>query len=154
MYLVSKAELVYTIRQFDLLNPSCSQRVLYNQSMQKSQHDRHAKDREFVVGEQVMVCNLRPGPKWVVGIVREKTGPLSYVVETDYKQVWRRHVVHLKNFGDVNVTEPNDGELESDSPTEDTECEGDDVVEPPESGDQNNSTVDESPRRYPTCTRN
>ena len=110
-----------------------------------------------------MVCNLRPGPKWVVGIVRKKTGPLSYVVETDYKQVWRRHVDHLKIFGDVNVTEPNDGELESDSyvhfptPTEDTEPEGDNVVEPPKSGDQNNSTVDESPhtqRRYPTCTRN
>ena len=45
MYLVSKVELAYSIRQFDLLNPSCSQRVLDNQSMKKSQHDRHAKDR-------------------------------------------------------------------------------------------------------------
>ena len=55
--------------RFDLLNPSCSQRVLDKQSMQKSQHDRHAKDREFIVGERVMVRNLRPGPKWIVGIV-------------------------------------------------------------------------------------
>ena len=151
--------------RFDLLNPSCSQRVLDKQSMQKSQHDRHAKHREFNVGERVMVRNLQPGPKWVVGIVRKRNGPLSYMVETDDKLLWKRHADHLKTFGDVSNTKVNDdNESESEvytyfpipaDDTEPVESEGEQAVITPESGGQNDSTVDESPRtpRYPTRNR-
>ena len=133
--------------------------------MQKSQHNCHAKEREFAVGERVMVRNLRPGPKWVVGIVCERNGPLSYVVETEDKQVWKRHADHLTTFGAVSVTELNNGsdcedaEIYADCPTpvDDTEqhrLEDEQASVPPDS-DQNDSTVEEISRtpRYPAHNR-
>ena len=47
-----------------------------------------------------MARNLRTGPKWVPGVILERTGPLSYVIETTDKQIWRRHVDQLKALGD------------------------------------------------------
>ena len=43
--------------------------------------------------------NVRDGPKWVLGEVYGKTGPLSYEVSVGY-QVWRRHVEQLLGQAD------------------------------------------------------
>jgi len=40
------------------------------------------------------VRNLRDGPKWILGIVFEQTGPVSYKVQVR-DQIWRRHVDQL-----------------------------------------------------------
>ena len=44
-------------------------------------HDQHSRIREFMVGQRVMVRNLRPGPSWIPGTVVGCNDPLSYVVE-------------------------------------------------------------------------
>ena len=39
-----------------------------------------------------MAKNLRPGPKWIPAVIVERLGPLSYLVETNDYDLWRRHV--------------------------------------------------------------
>ena len=111
--------------RFDLLKPDCEEHVLRKQAKQKEQHDRRANNRDFQVGQQVMIRNMRPGPKWIPGVIIERKGPLSYVVETEEKQVWRRHAEQLKVLGgegaDRASDQPDDSELdyppETSSPT-------------------------------------
>ncbi len=71
-----------------LLGSQLDSRVGNQQANQKSQHDQRAKTREFIVGQEVMTRNLRPGPKYVTGVVVQKLGPLSYLVEVG-GLVWR-----------------------------------------------------------------
>lgn len=83
-----------------LLDPPTSMgaRVAEKQANQKDQHDRRAQTREFTVGQTVMARNLRPGPKYVPGVIIQKQGPLSYLVEVQNGITWRRHVDHLKEL--------------------------------------------------------
>ena len=81
-----------------LLSPQLESRVGNQQANQKSQHDQRAKTREFFVDQEVMTRNLRPGPKYVTGVVVQKLGLLSYLVEVGDGLVWRRHVDHLKEL--------------------------------------------------------
>ena len=45
-----------------------------------------------------MAKNLRPGPNWIPAVVVERLGPLSYLVETEDRELWRRHVDLLKEL--------------------------------------------------------
>ena len=46
--------------RLDLLRPDPKSRVLEKQAQQKVDHDRHARARQFSVGDAVMARNLRP----------------------------------------------------------------------------------------------
>ena len=73
--------------RLDLLRPSLRNRVTTKQAKQKAHHDAHSKFREFEIGQSVHVRNLWDGPKWVLGTVVERTGPVSKFwtsVETTY----------------------------------------------------------------------
>ena len=82
--------------RFDLLRPNREIEVDWKQSQQKQTHDRHSAMRTFNVGDLVMVRNFRVGPNWVPATVIARLGPLSYLLETAEKQLWRRHVDHVK----------------------------------------------------------
>ena len=56
-----------------------------------------------MIGERVMVRNLRPGPTWIPGTIIERSGPLSYVVQVKGEQTWKRHIEHLQEVGDTPV---------------------------------------------------
>ena len=64
--------------------------------MQKAGHDRHSYQRELHVGQIVMAKNLRPGAAWVPGVVVERVGPLTYLVQVDDGGLWKRHIDHLR----------------------------------------------------------
>ena len=68
-----------------------------NKQTQVVQHDQHAKERQFIVGQQVMVRNLRPGDKWVPGVITKQLGPMTFLVETSPGIAWKRHVNHLQD---------------------------------------------------------
>ena len=53
--------------RLDLVKPNLERRVCEKQADQKQQHDQHVRLREFTIGQQVMVRNMRPGPSWVPG---------------------------------------------------------------------------------------
>jgi transposase InsO family protein len=96
--------------RFDLLRPDRRSRVAERQQQQKVDHNRNKRVRSFSVGQSVMVKNFRPGPDWIPATIVEKLGPLSYVIETQDLQLWRRHVDHVKGREDldVNQSQPNE----------------------------------------------
>ena len=93
--------------RLDLLMPSFENVVLKKQSLQKQAHDSSAKNRELFVGQHIMVRNLRPCADWIKGVIIERLGPLSYLVETkEHHQFWKRHAEQLREV--VNASEPAD----------------------------------------------
>ena len=75
-----------------LMRPDSNVKVGKKQGLQKLNQDRHANQRECHVGDNVMAQNCRDGHKWMVGLVVERKGPLSYVVQMDHGMLWRRHI--------------------------------------------------------------
>ena len=76
--------------------------VAHKQSQQKRDQDRHSSVRQFAAGDLVMAKNFCTGPKWVPATVVARLGPLSYLLEMTEKQLWRRHVNHVKARVGVN----------------------------------------------------
>ena len=68
------------------------------QAQQKSNHDNTHTERVFEIGQSVMVKNCREGSKWVLGVIIENTGPVSYVVKTLDGSVWHRHVDQIREY--------------------------------------------------------
>ena len=85
--------------RFDLLKPNLESSVAGKQAEQKSQHDKHAHQREFSIGEKVMVKNLQPGPTWIPGTVTKQLGPVTFSITMDDGQVWKHHIDHIKALG-------------------------------------------------------
>ena len=80
---ISSAELLFgiTLRtQLNLLKPDVFTKVLDKQARQKQYYDKRSKERQFQVGESVLVKNNKPEPKWILGTVVEKLGDISYKV--------------------------------------------------------------------------
>ena len=48
-------------------------------------------EREFNVNQSVLVENPKGNPKWITGIITEKLGPTSYLVQIGSKTS-KRHV--------------------------------------------------------------
>lgn len=82
--------------RLDLLKPRLQDTVLEKQSLQKSQHDQHARERQMEVGNTVMVRNLRPGEAWVSGVIVKRLGPVTYLVDVGEGRTWKRHMDQLK----------------------------------------------------------
>jgi len=72
--------------------------VIDKQALQKSAHDRHSRAQEWTVGERVMARNLQPGPDWIPGTIAEVLGPVTYIIETDEGQRWKRHTDQIKSW--------------------------------------------------------
>ena len=87
-----------TVRtKLSLVYPNVESHVLGKQTTQEQQHNQHAKTRTFNVGQAVMAHNYRPGNKWVPGILKKQLGPVTFLVETEQGQIWKRHIDQLQN---------------------------------------------------------
>ena len=65
----------------DLLKPDYGRQVLEKQSLQKQAYDGHSHERNFMIGDDVMVKIHRHNcVTWQPGTVVEKLGPVSYIV--------------------------------------------------------------------------
>ena len=65
----------------DLLKPHTAERVEQKQEQQKAYRDKKAKVRVFAVGDMVFVKNFSAGRRWLMSVIVQKTGPVSFVVE-------------------------------------------------------------------------
>ena len=83
--------------RLSLVYSNTEHHVLTKQTEQEQQHNKHAKTREFSIGQQVMARNKRPGNKWIPGVIRKQLGPLSFLVETNQGILWKRHIDHLQD---------------------------------------------------------
>ena len=99
--------------RLDLLRPDSAGHVSRKQAQQKADHDKHARSRELYMGQSVMVRNLRPGAPWVPGVIVRKLGPLSYQVQVNSGQLWKRHLDHLRVRSDTK--QPVDSTVPSES---------------------------------------
>ena len=68
-----------------------------SQAEQKDRHDRRSKPREFTVGQTVWVRNFRDGLRWISGMVADRLGPLTYLIQLPDGTLWRRHVDHVRH---------------------------------------------------------
>ena len=84
-----------------MLKPNTETIVENKQSQQKSDHDGNRELRSFFIGQKVRAKNYREGPKWVPAMVVQKCGPLSYIVETQDHQKWRRHVDQIRKSVEI-----------------------------------------------------
>ena len=84
--------------RFTLLQPDTERSVLEKQGQQKALVDRRARPREFSEGDRVMVRDYRSGTNWIPAVVVEVLGPVTYIVETDTGQRWKRHLDQIKNW--------------------------------------------------------
>ena len=82
--------------RLDLLRPDRERHVSCKQAQQKADHDKRARSRELYVGQPVMARNLRLGAPWIPGVIVERLGPLSYRVQVESGQIWKRHLDHLR----------------------------------------------------------
>ena len=70
-----------------------------------------------------MVKNLRSGPKWIPALIVERLGPLSYLIETADKELWRRHIDMIKECTTTtNSTTPQQGTDYGDSVPTESNC--------------------------------
>ena len=67
--------------RLDLLKPHTAERVESSQLKQKEQHDLRSRERKLDVGENVFVRNYHRGDRWLPGVIKQRTGPVSFRVK-------------------------------------------------------------------------
>ncbi|XP_028304146.1 uncharacterized protein K02A2.6-like [Gouania willdenowi] len=99
----------------DLLRPDVGAKVARSQEDQTLRRDQHARTWFFKQRDCVYVKNFATGSPWLPGIIRSKSGPVSFVVDLlDGRQV-RRHQDHVRvrsvagGEGSRSVSNKNDG---------------------------------------------
>ena len=108
--------------RLDLLKPKCEEQVTLQQEVETRNHDQHAKPRNLEIGEFIMAWNFGSGSKWLPGIIQQKQGPLSYVIEMETGTSWKHNVDHILPSGinpNIDVTDDDIedfGELPSSGP--------------------------------------
>ena len=81
--------------RLDLLCPDVNKTVQQEQAKQKQNHDHHCQSHEHFIGQNVSAHNFCAGPTWTAGVIVERLGPLTYLVQVTSGVFWRRHVDHL-----------------------------------------------------------
>ena len=70
------------------------------------------------------------GPDWIPGVITQKIGPLTYLVDVSGGRLWKRHVDHIKDHQRP-VTVSDDSEIDVDIP-DTPEPQEPDVIDNPE----------------------
>ncbi len=68
-----------------------------NRQIDQAGRKGHSPTRQLAVGQTVMARNYSGKDKWLPGIVRARTGPLSYEIEVGPNRIWRRHIDQLRD---------------------------------------------------------
>ena len=90
-----------TIRtRLDMIRPDLGSTISDKRSAQKAYHDVHSRVRDFFLGQRVLAHNFREGPRWISGVIAEKRGPLTYLVQMRDDVLWKRHFDQIINATD------------------------------------------------------
>ena len=91
--------------RIDLCQPKWRSMVEGKQEVQKRNHDKHAKGKEFKTEARVWVRDYRGDDKWSPGIVTKQTGPVSYEVDVGEQSLHR----HAEQLRPADIPEQSDG---------------------------------------------
>ena len=58
-------------------------------SKKQQQHDQHAQERDFQVGQSVMVSNMGAGPRFTPGTIIQKQVPVMYLIGVSAGRTWK-----------------------------------------------------------------
>ena len=72
------------------------EKVRATQGRQKKWHDKKAKPRSFIIGDEVLVLNFGRGPKWLPGKVTSIRGPVSVTAKLADGRSVRRRYDHIR----------------------------------------------------------
>ena len=78
-----------------LLRPNIASHV---EDKQSQQHDKKARARNFSIGDSVLIRNFSSGQKWMIGMVIQIAGLVSYMVRLNDHTIHRRHQDQLRIF--------------------------------------------------------
>ena len=81
--------------RMDILKPN-TRKTVNDKLFQRAIGKQEGSMREFHEGQSVLVRDYRGNQKWVVGIVKSRSGPLGYEVEVG-PCTWKRHVDQMRN---------------------------------------------------------
>jgi hypothetical protein len=86
----------------DLLHPSATELSNQARTRYKLNFDRHTKDRQFNVGDNVLVRDFRNNPtqiKWTPGVLLHRIGSRIWTVQVG-DRIWRRHEdqIHFRYY--------------------------------------------------------
>ena len=88
------------------MRPDMGRKVFDKQSNQKARRDEVSREREFTLGEQVLVQNFRGKPRWLDGTVAVQTGPILHKVLVG-DELWKRHIDQMHQHRDRRLTMQN-----------------------------------------------
>ena len=95
--------------RLDMLVPSPTDQSREQTMIRTRTADQTRKTRSFHLGDRVMTRDFRhPTCDWKPGNIERKTGPVSYVVRLDSGLLWRRHVDHIRRYGNNNIVPSDD----------------------------------------------
>ena len=80
----------------DLLKSNITSNIHSKQAYEKYYSDKSRCPREFVIEQEMIVCNFQEGDSWICGKIVDKLGPVSYLVQCHDGAMWRRHVDHIQ----------------------------------------------------------
>lgn len=93
--------------KLDLLLPQRENRVLGHQEQARDYRtSTDTSETAFYAGDAVWAMNFAGKPKWLPGVLTDRTGPVSFIVSMTDGRIWRRHADHLRpRLPDENVNE-------------------------------------------------
>ena len=97
-----------------------------------------------------MVRNFRLEPNYLAGTITERVGPLTYTVKVN-RMLLKRHVDHIKTFGNRNVTTEFSSDESSGSEYSNLTRNPQSTETPPP--DHDNQATDSETARYPHRNR-
>ena len=80
----------------NFLFPDVADRVRKRQSDQKTEHDRHSRERQLCVGQPVWVRNLPACLSWLPGTISQVRGPQRFRVILADGRALDRHIDHVR----------------------------------------------------------
>ena len=81
-----------------ILTPNPVTRIKFKQQLQKEHYDKTAKERELTIETSVLVRNFPNDDYWLRGILKDKSGPLSFNIELEDGRIIRRHMDHIRYY--------------------------------------------------------
>ncbi|UYV70210.1 K02A2.6-like [Cordylochernes scorpioides] len=100
----SPAQLLMNRNLKSLLNKFHPESVSEGRMRQENKFIRNWKPHRVVNEGQAVIARGYHGPRWLPGVVQEKTGPVSIKVETDDGDILNRHLDQVRGCGESEVT--------------------------------------------------
>ncbi|UYV69217.1 K02A2.6-like, partial [Cordylochernes scorpioides] len=100
----SPAQLLMNRNLKSLINKFHPEGVSEGRMRQEDRFIRNWKPHRVVNEGQAVIARGYHGPRWLPGVVREKTGPVSIKVETDEGAILNRHLDQVRDCGEREAT--------------------------------------------------